>query len=228
MTHDKKTAVAFTGHRHNRITTDINALSDMVFDTISDLYSDLGYRSFISGMAEGFDLIAAEQVMKLKRVHDDVRLIAVIPYRKQNNGFSDSDKRTYAQILRMADETVILSEGYYNGCFLRRNDYMLDNASYVVSYFNNHIGGGTYYTVQRAIQRDMPIKNLAQKEDLLFRVAGSGISVRDRRRMESGDYKAVARISVQLDVIFLDRNLSITAIAEINHFAKTQNFICKA
>lgn len=77
MTMDITKSVAFTGHRSERI-FQVRMLY-LYLDIVSQvkrLYS-LGYRYFLSGMAEGFDLLAAQAVADLKMKYTDIRLIAV-------------------------------------------------------------------------------------------------------------------------------------------------------
>ena len=79
MTMDITKSVAFTGHRSERI-LQVRMLY-LYLDIVSQvkrLYS-LGYRYFLSGMAEGFDLLAAQAVADLKTEYTDIRLIAVVP-----------------------------------------------------------------------------------------------------------------------------------------------------
>ena len=69
--------VCFTGHRH--LPPDKrNAVAASLIRAIAEAYSN-GYRRFMCGGALGFDTIAALQVLELKKVHPDIRLILVIP-----------------------------------------------------------------------------------------------------------------------------------------------------
>lgn len=80
-------SVAFTGHRPERIRQ--SSMLCFYLDIVSQvrrLYS-LGYRNFLSGMAEGFDLLAAQAVASLKTEYTDIRLIAVVPFRRQANRY---------------------------------------------------------------------------------------------------------------------------------------------
>ena len=54
MIADRRTSVAFTGHRTYR-----GAAADALRRTVGELYAR-GFRTFLSGMAVGFDLAAAE------------------------------------------------------------------------------------------------------------------------------------------------------------------------
>ena len=55
---------------------------------------------------------------------------------------------------------VCLSETYFDGCFLRRNDYMLERASHIIAYYNGEPKGGTFYTCRRAKRMNLEITNL--------------------------------------------------------------------
>lgn len=159
MNIERVKSVAFTGHRQERITTDRNTLSTELYRTISELYQQ-GYTTYLTGMAQGFDLLAAEAVWQFRNdTHADIRLIAVIPFRTQFGRFSPEDKHRYIRITSVA-ECIILSDDYYRGCFHRRNDYLIDNAAVVVAYYDQTPSGGTHYTVQQAIHRGMNIINL--------------------------------------------------------------------
>lgn len=159
MNINKAKAVAFTGHRQERISTDKETLFVEIYNTIRELYVQ-GYNTFITGMAEGFDLLSAEAVLKLRdECHSEIRLIAVIPFRLQAGRFTSENKECYYHIANIA-ECVTLAENYYTGCFHRRNDYMIDNASTIIAYFDKVPGGGTYYTVNRAIRKGLTVINL--------------------------------------------------------------------
>lgn len=145
MTMDITKSVAFTGHRSERI-LQVRMLY-LYLDIVSQvrrLYS-LGYRYFLSGMAEGFDLLAAQAVADLKMKYTDIRLIAVVPFRRQSDRYRPENKSLYDRIMKTADETVILREDYCKGCFHHRNDYLIDNSEIVLAYWDKHPYGGTYY-----------------------------------------------------------------------------------
>ena len=160
MTMDITKSVAFTGHRSERI-LQVRMLY-LYLDIVSQmkrLYS-LGYRYFLSGMAEGFDLLAAQAVADLKMEYTDIRLIAVVPFRRQSDRYRPENKSLYDRIMKTADETVILREDYCKGCFHHRNDYLIDNSEIVLAYWDKQPYGGTYYTVGKARMMNRNIINL--------------------------------------------------------------------
>ncbi len=53
-----------------------------------------------------------------------------------------------------------MSERYYNGCLLRRNDYMVNRSSRLIAYFDGNPKGGTFYTIREAKRQGLDIVNL--------------------------------------------------------------------
>lgn len=166
MAFPKDKTVAFTGYRPEKIrlsssNPDIeNEIRAALKTVLRDLYSR-GYRRFLSGMAEGFDLWAAGEVLELKRAGEcpEMELVAVVPFSGQERNYSLSVRDEYAKILATSAETAVLSGHYYPECFMRRNDWLVDNASLMVCYFDGQ-PGGTQYTVRRARKAGMQVINL--------------------------------------------------------------------
>lgn len=171
----KECAVSFTGYRKSKILSTyqrnlfncdssnteeclLREISTRLESTITMLY-DRGCRTFISGMSEGFDLLAAEAVLKAKESHSDIRLVLAIPFNKQNERYTDEDNVLYYKIYALADEVNIISDEYHDRVFLDRNDYMISNSSILVAYYNG-LRGGTMYTYNRALRAEMEIINI--------------------------------------------------------------------
>lgn len=153
MISDPRTTVAFTGRRTYR-----GEASDALERTLEALY-DRGFRTFLSGMAVGFDLAAAEAVLALRERRRDVRLIAAIPFHGQENRFGLLDRQRYRRVLAEADDAEVLSPAYHRGCYAVRNNFLTDHASLLVAWYDG-MPGGTHYTVCRARRSGMEIVNL--------------------------------------------------------------------
>ena len=69
------------------------------------------------------------------------------------------EQQRYAYILSKADDVVHLSEDYFNGCYFKRNDYMLSQGS-VIACFDGKPKGGTAYTCRKAREKRMPVVNV--------------------------------------------------------------------
>ncbi len=155
-----RNCVAFTGHRTYR-----NGAGDSLLRTLESLY-ERGFRVFLSGMAIGFDLAAAEAVLSLRSRHPDVQLIAAIPFRGQEADFSPSERERYVRVLAAADDMEILAPAYHRGCYSVRNRFLVDHAGVVVAWYNGRASGGTHQTVELARQRRRELINLYTGESL--------------------------------------------------------------
>ena len=103
-----------------------------------------GVDTFYCGMAIGFDLLAAETVISVKRKNPQVRLIACIPCIGQEKYFSKADQKRYVSALKKADEQVILADSYYRGCMQARDKYMAERGDVMIAYCTKKEGGAAY------------------------------------------------------------------------------------
>ncbi|MEG1699759.1 MAG: SLOG family protein [Alistipes sp.] len=168
---NRTTTVAFTGHRSYGGRG--GEATDALVAVIEGLYAR-GFRTFLSGMAVGFDLAAAEAVIACRASMPELQLIAVVPFRAQEGRFSSRDRVRFDRILNDADAVEILSEVYYAGCYAVRNDFLVAHASLLVAWYDGSVGG-TCYTVQRAQRVGLELINLhpaapavSPKEPTLF------------------------------------------------------------
>ena len=104
--------------------------------------------------------MAAETVFSLKGRYPDIRLIAVVPFRRQNCRWPSIEKERYQKIISQADRVIVLSEYYFKGCLLRRNDFMLEHSCGVIAFYDGKPYGGTFYTCREALKKGMDIVNL--------------------------------------------------------------------
>ncbi len=155
--------VSFSGHRtYKDDETNRHRLDAMLASCHA-----AGYRRFLSGMAEGFDLAAAEAVLRLRARHPDVWLGAFVPFRGQARRFSEIDRARYERILATADECRILSERYEGGCFHARNDLLVEEGELLLCYYDGS-PGGTRHTLRKAHRKGIRIVNLYQEAGTLF------------------------------------------------------------
>lgn len=145
MITDINNTCAFTGHRQVEENFDFNR-----FEEVLTAFIEEGYVTFLCGMAAGFDMIAAETVLKLKKTFPQLKLIACVPCEGQSRYFSAEDKKRYASILQDCDEVRVLSDKYFRGCMQARDRYMVDNSRLLIAYKRVN-EGGTYYTLKYAL-----------------------------------------------------------------------------
>lgn len=94
----------FTGHRD--ISTEIKLYIAKQLECILRNLIGEGIRYFGSGGARGFDLMAADAVLQLKKEFPHIRLIMVLPCRDQTRGWRGEDLRHYERVLSQADKVV--------------------------------------------------------------------------------------------------------------------------
>ena len=125
---------AFTGHRFVDASKR-DCVKKRLTRTVLYAYGQ-GIRNFISGFAIGFDMMAAEVVVSLKQNYPDITLIAAIPFKGQASRFGFYDRKRYDRLLEVADEVIVLSESYYPRCFLDRDEFMVNNSSKLIGYYD--------------------------------------------------------------------------------------------
>lgn len=146
---DVSTTCCFTGHRVLKRDFDENKVEEIIDKLIQN-----GYKTFLVGMAIGFDLKALEILLKKRSKNIDI--IACVPCKEQDKFFNQKQKLQYHNGLNNVDKVVMLSDEYYDGCMQKRNMYMVDNSSIVVAYMYANIGG-TKHAVNYAKKKEKNI-----------------------------------------------------------------------
>ena len=159
MTDSIITSVCFTGHRTVN-PNKLQAVKEKLNYTIMELYNK-GHRTFLCGMAIGFDLLAAETLIDLKEKHKDIIIVACIPFIGQENRFCPTDKARYNKVINEVNSKVIIARSFSKQSYLLRNLYMLEHSSIVITYFDTNIKkGGTFFTYNKAIKMGKEDRNI--------------------------------------------------------------------
>lgn len=160
----------FTGYRPDKFPFELErenaeyiAFENRLIETVFSLPDEECF-TFYSGMAMGFDTIAAEVVLLLKQRNPDVKLICALPFAEQGIGFPEPWRARHEKILRLADKVIRVSENYFTGCYAKRNTFMVDNSDYVVTWFDGK-RGGTENTLKYAAKKHRHIINLNDSFD---------------------------------------------------------------
>lgn len=157
-----KQTCCFTGHRHLPL-EEVTQIAERLEQAIVRLIQS-GVQYFMSGGALGFDTLAAQAVLKLRREYPHIKLILALPCLAQTRGWREDDIKIYEMVKTMADQVVYTSEEYTRGCMHKRNRYLVDHSSVCICYLTED-RGGTAYTVKYAGKHHLPIINLADMED---------------------------------------------------------------
>ena len=161
---DKQKTCCFTGHRPNKLSFGDDEDSPHCLRLKVGLIGEVdkmrkeGVTTFLTGMAQGIDLIAAELVLDVKRAYpdDQIRLVAVVPYEGQANEWTEKYRERYFTVLSKADEVVTLHNRYTDTCMQERNRYMVDASSHLIAVYNG-ARGGAKYTVDYAIKKGLDV-----------------------------------------------------------------------
>ena len=134
---DEKKTVCFTGHRQ----INKSKLKNLPMEIEKSI--SIGYDTFLSGGAIGFDQFAASHILRLKKKYPYIRLIFVLPCDKiimsQKWGFSQ--KNAFLFLINKADDIIYISHDYYDGCMKHRNEKLVELSSYCIAYLEKERSG---------------------------------------------------------------------------------------
>lgn len=116
--------VCFTGHRPEKLKVPerkvVKALEAEIDRAITD-----GYTTFITGMARGVDIWAAEIVLAKKKKHPELKLICALPYEGFENSWGADWQKRYRKILEQTDLTRAICTGFSYSSYQVRNEWMV-------------------------------------------------------------------------------------------------------
>lgn len=160
------TTCCFTGHRPHRLPWHEDELDSRCqrlreeLDRQVDRAYQQGYRHFISGMAQGGDLMFCESVLRLKERHPEVVLEAAIPYPGQADRWKAPQQERYRRLLAQCDLETMVQQNYTPDCMQRRNYYMVERSGLLIALYDGNPGGGTCKTLLYAIRRALDVIQL--------------------------------------------------------------------
>ena len=148
--------VCFTGHRPEKLTRFEWLIKRDLEKQIRQAVAD-GMNVFISGMARGVDIWAAEIVLKLRDAGQPVKLMCACPYDGFEQSWSKEWQERYSAILAAADYVKYVCPAYSRSCFQIRNEWMVNHSARVIAVFNNQ-PSGTMNTIEYAIRQNVPVE----------------------------------------------------------------------
>ena len=105
-----------------------------------------GFTRFISGFAEGADLMFAAIVAEEKVRRPGLFLEAAIPY----PGRLQSKDQQFQKLLKACDGIKVVCNTYSKSCFFQRNRYMVAESQRVIAVYDGRERGGTLFTMREA------------------------------------------------------------------------------
>lgn len=154
---------AFTGHRPQSLPFGFNeaderciALKQKLRNEIINQIENNGVRHFITGMAIGVDMYAAEIVLGLKSSYDGIILESAIPCETQAAKWTEEQRDRYYEIAAKCDKETLIQRPYTADCMHKRNRYMVDQADHIIAVWDGR-PSGTGKTVQYAQRQGKPV-----------------------------------------------------------------------
>lgn len=115
---------------------------------------EAGYTRFISGFAEGTDLMFAAIVDEQKKRHPELFLEAAIPYA----GRLKTRSKLFHTLLQACNGIKVIYPEYTPSCFMQRNRYMVWESQRVIAVYDGRDHGGTLFTMRYAHTLDREIR----------------------------------------------------------------------
>lgn len=145
----------FTGHRPEKLQ---RTEKEIWIDLEQEIHNAIrdGLNVFISGMARGTDIAAAEIVLQLREEGYPVRLICASPYPGFENNWSRTWQTRYGAVIAKADLVRYIRPQYSKGCFQIRNEWLVNHSARVIAVFNGQ-SSGTKNTIDYALRQGIPV-----------------------------------------------------------------------
>ena len=145
----------FTGHRPEKLKIAEDEVIKSLKKEIRTAIAD-GFQTYISGVARGIDLWAAEIVLDFRDEGVSIRLICASPYKGFESRWSREWQERYRRVMERADLVRFICPRYSRDCFQRRNEWMVDHSARVIAAYNGG-SGGTRNTVEYAMRHSVPV-----------------------------------------------------------------------
>ena len=148
----------FTGHRPDKMELGEKEIKPLLEKAIDEAIAD-GYVTFITGMAPGTDIWAAEIVLEKMKSNKDLHLVCALPHPNFESRRSISEKMRFNKIIKNADIVKGINDHYFTGCYQVRNEWMVDKSNLVIAVFNGQ-KSGTKNTVDYAKRKGVKVINI--------------------------------------------------------------------
>lgn len=153
----KEKTCCVTGHRN--IPTEQAGRIKKSLEQEVDLAISEGFTCFISGFADGVDLLFTEIVAERTMKNPTLKLIAAIPYQKRLDTLKKS-KRAKA-LIGLCIEIYTAAEDYHPSVYAKRNRYMVERSDRVIAVYDGREKGGTVGTIRLAHRMKKELREIA-------------------------------------------------------------------
>lgn len=150
----RKHRCCFTGHRPEKLAVPEERLAALLEAEIKKAI-DQQFTTFITGMAKGVDLVAAEIVLRLRERDSRIKLIAALPYPDFGLHWSDGWTERFQAVLSAADLKRCICPRFSYSAYQARNEWMVNHSGLVIAVFSGE-RGGTKNTLDFAEKKQVP------------------------------------------------------------------------
>lgn len=173
----KPQTVCFTGPRPHKLAGFAKEAYQPVIDTTMQFCKKLyqvGAKQFISGGAQGFDMLAFETVDKLKSMYPDIKNVLYIPFTDYDKYFTDYglfSKNYVRNLFAKADEVKYVSQSdnldrEMAAILLnKRNEAMVDDSDIVIALYPD----GSWLTAEHSGTANC-MRYAKQKDKMIYQI----------------------------------------------------------
>lgn len=147
-----------TGHRFGFDDQIVNC----GINQLTDLALNRGITTFLTGMALGTDLLAAQIWIERQLSWEAIR-----PCGDQCNEWTWKQQERYYKLLNKATKQKTLYSHYSKGVMQARNQYLVNNSDLCLTIWNGRKEGGTFLTIQMARKAKLPLIIFNPKTELI-------------------------------------------------------------
>lgn len=191
--------ICITGHREKSIVPyqDIPIYRELTVSAVKlmlcryiDMAAEHGYEWFISGLATGTDLWAAEYIIRKKQTNSKIKLAGAMPYLRHAEHFPASQLRLLKEVEEncdclisvSTDPQAVYNKGFGRNLYRDRNYFMVDKSSAVIAFLDSGKSwSGTGQTVNYGYRTDRLIKSFGL-DDVYRLIDESGPDIREISR----------------------------------------------
>lgn len=150
----RKHRCCFTGHRPEKLKLSEQKLAALLETEIKRAIAS-GFTTYITGMAKGVDLIAAEIVLRLRERDDRLKLICALPHPGFGQHWGGGWTERFQRVLAQADLSRTICPNFSRASYQTRNEWMVRHSALVIAVFNGE-PGGTKNTLDFAQKSNVP------------------------------------------------------------------------
>ena len=159
----EKTA-CFTGHRPEKLPFSVcdeeklNKLKSVIYKHVYGA-ALCGYDTFFCGMQRGVDIWAGIEVLRVKLLFPDIRLICVCPYEVEYRRRTGADEAEYSMLIAQSSAHIVIGDRPSVSNYHVRNRFMVDRSSLVIGAIAVD-GSGTSSTLNYAARSGVKIDKI--------------------------------------------------------------------